>query len=38
LDDWTGHGSLLGVDNFAAQDTAFVLRQFGATAGEARRA
>lgn len=35
---WTGHASLLGVHNFAAQDTDFVLRQFGATVGEARRA
>lgn len=35
---WTGHASLLGVHNCAAQDTDFVLRQFGATVGEARRA
>ncbi|MEO8604100.1 MAG: transposase [bacterium] len=34
---WSGHATLLGLRQMAAQDVAFVLRQFGARTGEARR-
>lgn len=35
---WTGHAVLLGQRHLAAQDTDFVLRRFGKTVGDARRA